>query len=919
MPAPSPYATSVAQSTHDGSQTWENRATSAFGFTDTTPYAPVMHLSSATRRGHFFIFKVEGIEQGRQINSAQLRIRNGNGWTFTSRTYIAVENHLDPAGAGAPTTGVAGSGAWSRLGRQSASTMLFGLRCGPTHSATPLSSAGYSVRDPQAYVYRAFADGREPAATTEFLTDNFAGALQALVNDAGWNPITQYVMVHLFPDSPGQADTSGVGDLSGITWASGQTGASTANANGGGQLRTYDFVPASGAIGDQAPALVIEHESSLVSVPVKVTTAQKSEGRVRIIQPTTKVAQWRGVRFPIGVPRKGVVPGMSSGTMDTPIANQSGVNPQSVNWGLTGGNPIGPRLVQIANTLLPSKTAIQLESYAPSGEYPNGINFTLPLTRWPVKYDWPLTRYSLRFHYQINNNPALGMYPLPLYMMNGNTRAWSIRLQHYANTFPEVDTTSMRSQLVDGNGTAITAFGVTPRLPAGPWIRFEVQVDETRDPKVTVHIFRVSNNLLIHTLTGNPTSVAATHAGFGQTLQQQFEEQGFGDIEVWADYDLGGEFDDPPQPVPHPYVPQKWEWLEKLSSINFQPLDDLGTVTAINPGGTGVVLDGVPLTYEDDKREVWMGPSPAYTTHSSISYATGGARNLDLFIPNGIAPAGGWPLYTWIHGGFFTAGTKNEYAPTLRDHCIARGWAFATVEYVLGQVVTSGSYPAWNVNASTGRYPSFLICAKLAGKYLMGTGAALYNLNPTRQIVGGHSAGGYISFAAFVSRNVTTDGSGRPLTLAGNTAFGGSPGDVDPQWAGYYGFCPPIDMQVAVNYDPSHPDWPFLDIAGTLHVTARSFMGRNVNTANSECVNTGVDHMLDRAVNLYGQTIGPMAHQWGTSDYLVHWEHIDIMEAKCAELGLDYSPRRTPGVGHVELNEDQYDPNHFLRFLKRFE
>jgi acetyl esterase/lipase len=907
MAAPSPYTTSVAQSTHDGSQTWDGRSGSAFGFTDSVPFPPVMHQATSTRRAHFFIFRVDGVEQGRQINSARLRLWSGNPWTLTSRTYIAVENNLDPAGTGAPTSGQASTGLWTRLGRQAAAVTAFGFRCGPTHTGN-LSTAGRTVRDTDAYVYKAFADGRSIPTVTQFFTDDFAGALQALVNDPGWNSTTQYVMIHMFTDSPSAGTTHGIGDLSGITWASGQTGSSAGyeGTNGTGQLRTYDYT--SGTIGVQAPQLVIEHESSLTSIPLNTTFEQTSSGRVRLLgRKTSLVAQWRGLRTNNPYTPRGLIPGVLNGAGDTPLSNMVAKNPQAVDWTLNNG----PRISE-GNMACPSGRSIVLESYLGAS-----VNFEMPLLRWPSPYEAPLTRYSARFYWRIDAAPFSGMYPVPIFFQNkdNTTQGWSLWLNHGGAS----DTWSLRAKIRNPDTSDVTSWGANdPRLLPTVRYRYEIQVDETRDPKVRVRIYRDdgSTNPII-AIQGNPNNVSATHVGFGQVLQHQFDYQNYGDIEVHADYDLGGEFQDPVvDNTGTPYVPKNWDWFEKVDEDNYQVLEDLGSITAIEPNGTGVVLDSYPLDQEDDNREVWINNPPPYTFYPNVSYATGSRRVMDLWVPNGTPPTGGWPVFMWIHGGFFTGGQKSAYPQALRDLLILNGYAFASVEYVLAAIEPDGvAYPAWSPSANTARYPSYLICAKLAGKYLQGTGATVYSLNPSKQVISGHSAGGYIALAAFASRGVTSDGSGRNLTLAGNLAFGGSSIDTDPQWKGCYSFCGPVSMDLARAYDPTHPNWPILGYGGNMYAASRSFMGRNQG-GSTATPHTDIPHIMQQAIDL-GQTIPPIAYSWGESDYLVHWEHPELLEEACNDLGVDLDLSYIPNVGHEALAYPENDIDHVLQFVKR--
>lgn len=245
----------VASSGNDGHQQFDQRATGTIVTNAALPPPPLPHFAANIANAAWFIFTLTGISQGQQVNSAKLSFSSGNAWSLTGRTYIAVENNLDPLGTGAIISGTAGSAPYLRLTRGAAAVTRFGARCGPTHTGT-LSSTGVPVRNLAALVYKAFGDNRGmPANTNNNLTDDFAGALQALVNDPGWNSTSQDVLVWMFPDE--QSGTGNLGNLGGYTWSSGsgQTGNTSPTwGNGNGQLKTYDFSSVT------APQIIVDVE-----------------------------------------------------------------------------------------------------------------------------------------------------------------------------------------------------------------------------------------------------------------------------------------------------------------------------------------------------------------------------------------------------------------------------------------------------------------------------------------------------------------------------------------------------------------------------------------------------------------------------------------------------------------------------------
>lgn len=279
-----PLATiSVSQSSHDGYANWNQRANANGVVFNGTLVNPIIgpHYDFNLVYAAFFILHVENVPRGSQINSCKLEILTNNSYTggLTNHIYVAVENNLDPTGTGAVVNGTLGSQPWQRLGRQSAATTLLGNRCGPTHNkpGETLSSYGAHVRDTSALIYKAFctnqgnaaALGRDLPAGSWVQTENFAPALQKLVDDPGWNSTSQHVLIWLFSDI-NTGTTFNIGSLSNFTWDNGTVGASTAYGNGGGQMHYFDS--GSGANG---PRMLLDYTSASLaasggSIPVVV-------------------------------------------------------------------------------------------------------------------------------------------------------------------------------------------------------------------------------------------------------------------------------------------------------------------------------------------------------------------------------------------------------------------------------------------------------------------------------------------------------------------------------------------------------------------------------------------------------------------------------------------------------------------------
>ena len=105
---------------------------------------------------------------------------------------------------------------------------------------------------------------------------------------------------------------------------------------------------------------------------------------------------------------------------------------------------------------------------------------------------------------------------------------------------------------------------------------------------------------------------------------------------------------------------------------------------------------------------------------------------LDLWTPSEEAPAAGWPLVIFFHGGGFCFGDKNNSsaAERWRDMLLAKGVAFASAGYRHG-----GYGGALQAVASDGA----------DAVRFFGKNGAKYAIDGKRILVSGHSAGGQVA------------------------------------------------------------------------------------------------------------------------------------------------------------------------------
>lgn len=123
-----------------------------------------------------------------------------------------------------------------------------------------------------------------------------------------------------------------------------------------------------------------------------------------------------------------------------------------------------------------------------------------------------------------------------------------------------------------------------------------------------------------------------------------------------------------------------------------------------------------------------------------IAYGPLPRTRLDIVRPAGPGP---FPCFAFIHGGFWQEGEKSGSGFAAR--ALARaGWATALIGYTL---------------APEARLSQIVEEVARAVAYLSDNAAAL-RLNPAQQVVGGHSAGGYLT-AALICGKAGEDVAGR--------------------------------------------------------------------------------------------------------------------------------------------------------------
>lgn len=94
-------------------------------------------------------------------------------------------------------------------------------------------------------------------------------------------------------------------------------------------------------------------------------------------------------------------------------------------------------------------------------------------------------------------------------------------------------------------------------------------------------------------------------------------------------------------------------------------------------------------------RAAWTRPASASqsTKLANLVYSTrnGQSMRLDVYLPRGQAPAGGWPVVLAIHGGGWRKFSKDQYAPKIAPALVSQGFAVVAPNYALA----SPGRPSW--------------------------------------------------------------------------------------------------------------------------------------------------------------------------------------------------------------------------------
>jgi len=468
----------------------------------------------------------------------------------------------------------------------------------------------------------------------------------------------------------------------------------------------------------------------------------------------------------------------------------------------------------------------------------------------------------------------------------------------------------------NGGGWGFQGAGYSAGNPSGGIYRVEVQWDTSQTNWVVARLYANDGTALFNSTLAYIGGTAyginmlrfgdLNNIGGGQTWR-------FAEIEAWDTRDGDGTFSN--------------IWSNASGGVfNTSYSGGRRTSTYSLPSNFSTISDSVSANFT------------SFTNQQYGNYS----RYLDLFIPNGTpSDPSGYPVVIWAHSGFFVSGDKNTLVPHWRNRLLNAGYAVASIGYVKG-TLTNGSYATYGTSNSDsggapayGRYPSYIVDYKLASVRLRdkmsqsGTSPLTndlgYGINGNKLIASGYSAGGYLALGAALSRDLSDDGSGRNMTIVGNSSYrvmenSSSYTGSDPEYKAVFVYGAPISLKTAMDKDWTHNLtnallWPPIYPTGTpttqagagiVHIAARAFMGTNVSSADPTgtfFTNTDITNIIAKQQVANPSYLNlPVGYVRGTADYLVDSSHQMALSSAVSGTAIKYSAFTTPAQ-HSRIDE----------------
>ena len=204
--------------------------------------------------------------------------------------------------------------------------------------------------------------------------------------------------------------------------------------------------------------------------------------------------------------------------------------------------------------------------------------------------------------------------------------------------------------------------------------------------------------------------------------------------------------------------PTLYEGLDGIGKLNepYEWLKDIIAETWTKPktaGGTTYnKFSDIPYNLTSGRPEVFV--APVNSVNINVLF-----QALDIYLPDGPAPAGGWPVVVYVHGGGYTGGDKAEIGASMdfAQKALDNGFAMVSVNYRLpnNSSNSTGIGPELpnGVQASTAQVRAMIDDVQDALQYLYDN-ASDWRLNRNLIALLGPSAGGsLITYAALAANN----------------------------------------------------------------------------------------------------------------------------------------------------------------------
>lgn len=644
--------------------------------------------------------------------------------------------------------------------------------------------------------------------------------------------------------------------------------------------------------------------------------------------------------------KEAVFPMSTTGSGDLPPTEIAGfglINPNGTAWALWGAGGLQPTGSRVRLAWDPDIASHKPRPRITYSIWHEAYDNSSAFTRWDTSYwrsvDGPLSTASMRWTKRWTNLPS-NSFPEAnvIKAYKEGVVVWEVRLRSF--TFDNNSHMVTLRQFVDGS----TSTGwSTNRWLYGIPRRMEMQVSNEASPELQFRAY-------YSTVEGTPEnslSLACSDVTFDM-VEFGTERSPFSglvnvylnDVDLWDDYYLNGYWHDETKKGTIPHY-REWEIFEwdgsDFHQVDFDGRVQTETPLTLEPGFT---FDGL----SDYEGERWHYDGITGTTSDGLSYNyfaenyLGTAKTgVDLYLPKGTPPDTGWPLYIWLHGGFFVSGGRSQMPKGLAVELTQAGWAVASIDVRLSDITplinnTAGTspqtYPTWDPNDDTARHPTQILDVKAAVEYFQRSAQkTTYNLSGL-VVVGGHSAGGYPTTMAMITKDVANDGNGLSYRLQDHNGTYGFPIVDDPEIAGCYVWSPPMDLGVMSDFDFTKRSGLVQGNSGryTMENTIAFYYGHGMTSYPTQAQVDGgsVPYLIENIVPI--GNLKPMVYAGGRSDHLVpsdaHYQKYGWDQAKLVEDAYAFR-----GVGnlfetirHAEVQHYQtpYRRNmiHLLQFLE---